>query len=629
MTLLNLPDMPTTPMEINGVMPIEWQEFFRNLYQRVGGQITVYDLDGLEDVLDLIFGQLTTNRIVATDVDKYLVSVERLDSWISGTINQITVGDNGNGTVTLSLPQDIDTDADVEFDSILLDDLTANRLTASDGSKNIVSVSDLTNWIAGTVNQITVTDDTDGSVTLSTPQDIDTDADVVFDTAELDLIEFTEAALEPTERQLTWNADDGTLNVGLYNDVILQLGQEQHFYAQNVSGSQIDDGQPVMFAGTIGASGKLKIDFAEADVTIPTEYFMGLATHSIANTDFGYVTSFGLVRGIDTTGTGVGEVWNDGDLLYLSTTAGQLTLTPPTAPDPKVLVAAVVYSHATIGSLFVRPTFGDYLSSLHDVYITSIADNDILIWDNANSRWVNTSDITVDSITVNTAGYMSGDNVKLYFGAGNDMSIDYDGTDGNIDTSLVAASDLLITCGTQKTLELQNHVYKDINIGGLNFGGPVATNPDEVELVDNTGTATGIYSRGFAVGEKASAIKELQHDYAEGENISFHIHWQGNAAPTGTDNVQWQLTYTVAQGGETLDPVTTLTIETAIDTQYEMYTSVFSTITGTNYKIGDQLCLTLERIAASANEYGGDAVIFTGGTHYPLNTLGSRQIAIK
>ncbi len=45
--------------------------------------------------------------------------------------------------------------------------LTANRLVSSDTDKKLVSVADLTAWIAGTANEITVTDDTDGTVTLS------------------------------------------------------------------------------------------------------------------------------------------------------------------------------------------------------------------------------------------------------------------------------------------------------------------------------------------------------------------------------------------------------------------------------------------------------------------------------
>ena len=50
--------------------------------------------------------------------------------------------------------------------------LTASRLLALDGSKVLASVTSLTSWIAGTSNQITVTDDGDGTLTLSLPSTI-------------------------------------------------------------------------------------------------------------------------------------------------------------------------------------------------------------------------------------------------------------------------------------------------------------------------------------------------------------------------------------------------------------------------------------------------------------------------
>ena len=46
---------------------------------------------------------------------------------------------------------------------------TASLLLSLDASKNLESVTDLTAWVAGTANQITVTDDTDGTITLSLP----------------------------------------------------------------------------------------------------------------------------------------------------------------------------------------------------------------------------------------------------------------------------------------------------------------------------------------------------------------------------------------------------------------------------------------------------------------------------
>lgn len=104
---------------------------------------------------------------------KFFNAIEGINdtnSLISGTAFQVIVNDNGDYTVTLSLPQNIDTNADVEFDSLVLEDLTASRLIGSNNNKKLVSITNLASWIAGTSNQITVTDDGDGSVTLSLPQ---------------------------------------------------------------------------------------------------------------------------------------------------------------------------------------------------------------------------------------------------------------------------------------------------------------------------------------------------------------------------------------------------------------------------------------------------------------------------
>lgn len=60
-----------------------------------------------------------------------------------------------------------------------IEGLTASRLVATDSSKVLESTTAAT-WIAGTTSQITVTDDGDGTVTLSTPQSIATTSSPTF-----------------------------------------------------------------------------------------------------------------------------------------------------------------------------------------------------------------------------------------------------------------------------------------------------------------------------------------------------------------------------------------------------------------------------------------------------------------
>lgn len=158
----------------------------------------------------------------------------------------------------------------------------------------------------------------------------------------------------PLDR-LYWNAADGTLDVQMgYDDVYQQVGMEQYYRIK--ADATITNGQVIMFSGAVGASGQLKGTPATGITTATQEYIMGVATMDIANNGSGYVTSFGLVRGINTTGSSVGETWADGDILYYNKDyTGGLTNVKPTAPDAIIVVAAVVNAASGgAGSLQVR-----------------------------------------------------------------------------------------------------------------------------------------------------------------------------------------------------------------------------------------------------------------------------------
>lgn len=157
-----------------------------------------------------------------------------------------------------------------------------------------------------------------------------------------------------------WNSDEETIDLKTNANITLQMGQETFFNVKNQTGADITNGTPVMFAGTVGASGRVLIQKAIADGSLAASYIMGLVTEDIANGADGKVTWFGKVRGIDTTGTPYGEVWADGEILYVSTaTAGYLTKTRPEPPYTPIQVAAVIKAHASTGTLLVRPTWGD------------------------------------------------------------------------------------------------------------------------------------------------------------------------------------------------------------------------------------------------------------------------------
>lgn len=208
----------------------------------------------------------------------------------------------------------------------------------------------------------------------------------------LDYIDFNRIGPHVTlPRRMQWNENDGTIDVGLNDEVVLQVGQETHFFAKNTSGATIANGTPVMFTGTVGASGKLTFGLAVADGSVLPEYMMGVATEEILNNEFGYVTSFGIVRGFNTTGSPYGETWNDGDLLYFDpATAGTWTNVRPAAPAIHWPVAVVLNAGSGgSGSIFVRMQVSPHIEDLTNVQAPSPSDGDILEYDSGNARWQN------------------------------------------------------------------------------------------------------------------------------------------------------------------------------------------------------------------------------------------------
>ena len=151
----------------------------------------------------------------------------------------------------------------------------------------------------------------------------------------------TDTNLVASVGQITWNPNERTADIGLNNNVVLQVGQETVALVRNGTASSIPDGTVVMLTGSIGNSGRLVV--APYDGVADASLILGIATETIASNADGFVTSYGKIRGIDTS------MWSDGDVLY--TNGSGLATTPPAGLNMKI--AAVVHSH-TNGTLMVR-----------------------------------------------------------------------------------------------------------------------------------------------------------------------------------------------------------------------------------------------------------------------------------
>lgn len=151
----------------------------------------------------------------------------------------------------------------------------------------------------------------------------------------------TDTSLTVGAGEITWNPNERTADIGLDNNVVLQVGQETVALVRNGTVSTIDNGTVVMLTGSVGNSGRLVI--APYDGVADASLILGITTETITAGADGFVTSYGKIRGVDTS------MWVDGDVLYVN--GSTLAKTPPEGLRMKI--AAVVHAH-TNGTLMVR-----------------------------------------------------------------------------------------------------------------------------------------------------------------------------------------------------------------------------------------------------------------------------------
>jgi hypothetical protein len=209
----------------------------------------------------------------------------------------------------------------------------------------------------------------------------------------------TGATVTSAVGRLYYNDAEGGLEYGMKGgNVTLQIGQEMVQRVTNNTGSALSDGQVAYVTGAAG--NRMTVALAKADAEITSAATIGLVTEPIANSQSGFMTTEGLVHGLDTS------AFAEGAALYLSpTTAGALTATKPSAPNHMVVIGFCVRSHATQGIIYVKVNNGYELDELHNVLITSPAAGDVLSYDSAIGVWKNTHQVApkIDTVTASTS----------------------------------------------------------------------------------------------------------------------------------------------------------------------------------------------------------------------------------
>ena len=207
------------------------------------------------------------------------------------------------------------------------------------------------------------------------------------------------------ERTMKWSDGEGTIEVGLKGgNVKLAVGQEEVALCYNGTGNTLYDGQVVYINGAQGQRPRIALASASSESTSSKTF--GVVTETINNGAEGFVCTFGIVRGINTS------TFTSGSALWLSTNAGQITSTMPTAPNHAVFIGYCLKSHANAGEIFVKIQNGYELQELHNVSIIDPENGEVLQYNSSTGLWENGA---FQIVIPEGASYTAGTDKSLFF----------------------------------------------------------------------------------------------------------------------------------------------------------------------------------------------------------------------
>jgi hypothetical protein len=154
-------------------------------------------------------------------------------------------------------------------------------------------------------------------------------------------------------------------------------------YVTNAESVTITKGQVVYIFGASGDRASVKLAKNTSDTF--SSKTLGIVREDIAAGQSGWITTQGQVSGINL------GAYSPGDILWLDSVAGGFTTTKPQAPYHGVFVGVVERANVGNGLIYVKPQNGVELSEIHDIRITSLANNDVIRYNSSLGYWENKS----------------------------------------------------------------------------------------------------------------------------------------------------------------------------------------------------------------------------------------------
>lgn len=468
--------------------------------------------------------------LVGTDTDdvpegttNIYFTEERVDDRVA---NLLVAGDN-----TSIVYDDINNNITISTSSVGGYDLSNNTTDdLSEGSSNLYfttarsrsSISGGTGVTYSSANGV-----------ISIGQEVSTTSNVTFNSitatslSSVDYITLDNSVSAPAFVEGRLFYDNVNEALAFYNkepDITLQIGQEEWVRVYNNTGSTIDNGTPVYISGSFNGFPTV----APSNATSSNTYrAIGLATHSIETSTYGYVTVNGIVRDIDTSSLTAGQA------VHVGTSDGALQTLAPTYPYFPHEVGICVVSGAS-GSIHVS-THQQVFENLRVTGSARIDSDltvagDFVVLGNQTIASINNLSIADNFIYLNT-GDTIGETNTVFSGSGLDDAVfvgHYNGTTTQTFYVKIAAT------GTPDTFDwsLDNFVTtEETNV-------PITSTP--YELIDGVSIDFNA-TTGHTIGDKWSG-------QASPINVDIGLGGNRNTGTTGIGYTHIGVFYDVTDG---------------------------------------------------------------------------------
>ena len=164
----------------------------------------------------------------------------------------------------------------------------------------------------------------------------------------------------------------------------------------------------------------MNVSLADADSEATSSKTMGLLEAALTTGSIGYVVTEGLLAGLNTNAATAGQA------VWLSSTAGGFVFgSPPAKPANSVYLGVVTRVQSVNGEIFVKVQNGYEIEELHNVVITSPADEDVLAYEAATGLWKNAAAAGGSSVTISDTAPVSPTAGNVWFNSSEGTSYIY------------------------------------------------------------------------------------------------------------------------------------------------------------------------------------------------------------